>query len=697
MGVHAGVWLTGGGFYSLDSFFALSGFLITSLLVAEWRKRGTIRLRTFWVRRARRLLPGLFLMLLGVSFIFGLLVPAGTYPSLRGDAFSSLFYFANWHFILSSSNYFDQTNLTSPLIHMWSLSVEEQFYLVWPLIVVAVFAIWRSLRVLLAVCVVGALASAAEMALLFKPGNTTRIYFGTDTHAQSLLVGAALAVGLAIWSERRSQRELGQGQPSAPDDTTDRAFDWEARTSRGRRWLTGVGIAGIVASAILYVTVNATEAFAYRGGFLLASVATAAVLLSISCAQRSPVARVLSFRPLTFVGRISYGTYLWHFPLFAYVDHARTGLSGWALAGVRIVPTLMIATASFYLVERPIRTGTFLRSWRAWVFAPCSVVAVTVAVLVATVAPTSAIASRPATPASPPSLPATPIRTEVPAAYGAAPVRVLLIGDSEALTLGIGLSTALRVSPERYHIVMVDKGLLACGVADGSTFTKMGQSGQPVGAPCSPDPSTGVCPQGVLAPHNSPCQARTTAWADWVQEVNPNVVVLLAGAAEVLDRVYQGRTTNILNPVFAAYVKRQLETAVRIATARGALMVFMTKPCQDTGEQPDGSPWPEDSPERQAVYNSLLRQVAQENRGQVFVQDLNSFVCPGDKFSEDLHGVLVRTSDGVHFQFSEPGTGGDYLAPAILPYWEALGHVQEMETGGRSIGRGPPPSILAPA
>ena len=363
------------------------------------------------------------------------------------------------------------------------------------------------------------------------------------------------------------------------------------------------------------------------------------------------------------------------------------------MAGVRIVPTLLIATASFYFVERPIRTGRFLTSWRAWVVAPGSVVAVTVAVLLATVAPTSAIASKP----PPPSLPATPIRTVVPAIYRGAPVRVLLIGDSEALTLGIGLDTALRVSPQKYHIVLVDKGLLGCGVANGSTFTKMGQSGQFVGSPCSPDPAAGFCPQGVLAPQNTPCQARTTAWAEWAQEVSPNVVVLLAGAAEVLDRVYQGRTTNILNPAFAAYVKRQLETAVRIATGRGALMVFMTKPCQDTGEQPDGSPWPEDSPKRQAVYNSLLYQVARANPGKVFVQDLNSFVCPEDKFAEDLHGVPVRTSDGVHFRFSEPGTGGDYLAPAILPYWEELGHVQELETGGQSIVRSPPPSILAPA
>jgi peptidoglycan/LPS O-acetylase OafA/YrhL len=693
LGVHAGVWLTGGGFYNLDSFFALSGFLITSLLIVEWRKKGKIRLGTFWARRARRLLPGLFLMLLGLSFVFRVLVPPGTYPGLRGDALSSLFYFANWHFIASSSNYFNQTSLTSPLIHMWSLSLEEQFYLVWPLIVVAIFAIWRSLRVLLVVCIVGALASACEMALLFKPGNTTRLYFGTDTHAQSVLVGAALAVGLAMWSDRRARRVVSDGVDTPRDVST--RFDWEARTERGRLWLTVIGIAGLVGSAILYASVSPTDAFVYRGGFLLASLAAAAVLLSVSCAQRSPVARVLSFPVLTFVGRISYGTYLWHFPVFTYVNHARTGLSGWALAGARTAPTLAIAAASFYLVERPIRTGTFLTSWRVWVLTPFSMVAVTGAVLVATIAPTATIAGGASTLAP---LSATPITTVVPTGYATAPVRALLVGDSQALTLGIGLNAALKANPEKYHLTMFDQGILGCGVVDGSTFTKMGQSGQLIGWPCSPDPSAGDCPPaGIFGPQNVPCQSWTAAWTDWVSQVEPNVVVLLAGGNEVLDRVYEGRITNILNPAFAAYVKSQLETAVRIATAKGALMVFMTKPCQDTGEQPDGSPWPEDSLKRLTVYNTLLREVARENPGKVYVQDLNGYVCPRNAYSQDLHGVPVRAPDGVHFKFGQTGTGGQYLAPAILPLWERLGHLQEAETGGASVGQNALPEFLAPA
>jgi hypothetical protein len=239
---------------------------------------------------------------------------------------------------------------------------------------------------------------------------------------------------------------------------------------------------------------------------------------------------------------------------------------------------------------------------------------------------------------------------------------------------------------------------VACGVADGSTFTKAGVAGNLVGWPCSPDPAEGNCPPGgVFGPdQHVPCQAWTAAWADWVKQLNPNVVVLLAGGAEVLDRSFDGTTTNILNPVFADYVKSQLEKAVRIATAGGALMVFMSKPCQSTGEQPDGSPWPEDSSARQAVYNSLLRQVAQNNPGKAYLQDLNSYVCPDGRYSATLHGVPVRSPDGVHFTYGQKGTGGDYLAPAILPYWAELGHLQEVDTHGLSVGHNHLPKFFAP-
>src|SRR5580698_3042933 len=181
MGYHGGVFLTSGGFFSLDTFFALSGFLITSLLISEWQRTGTVRLAAFWARRARRLLPGLLVMLLGVAFFAAFLVPAGTYPTLRGDGIASLFYYANWHFIASGANYFVQTGPGSPLTHMWSLAVEEQFYLVWPLIVLGVYKLSGSRRLLLLLCLLGALASAVDMGVLYSVSDVNRVYYGTDT------------------------------------------------------------------------------------------------------------------------------------------------------------------------------------------------------------------------------------------------------------------------------------------------------------------------------------------------------------------------------------------------------------------------------------------------------------------------------------------------------------------------------------
>ena len=679
LGVHAGVYLTTGGFFLLDSFFALSGFLITSLLIVEWRKKGTIKLGAFWARRARRLLPALFVMLLGVAILYGIFVPAGTYPTLRGDALSALFYVANWHFILGGSDYFHMTGLTSPLIHTWSLAVEEQFYLVWPLVFLGVMKIWGSLRVLLVVAVTGAIASALEMALLFNPTDINRLYFGTDTHAQSVLIGSSLAVGVRIWAERKRQGN---------------EMDWQARTAWGRGVMTVIGLIGLGVSVLLYVRVHADDPLAYRGGFSVAALAASAILLSVSCAQTSILARVLSFEVFTFLGRISYGMYLWHFPLFTFINEQRTGLSSWTLFVVRVIPTIAIATLSFFLIERPIRRGTFFTRFRAQVFTLPAVGVVVLAIVLATLPAADTI---PVGAAAAGTVPATAVPSSIPATYSSTPTRVLLVGDSQALTLGIGLEAALKAHPKTYDdLHLLNEGILGCGVADGTTGDQSGGTFV-VGAPCTPDPQRSNCPPGGLfgPKQNVPCQAWTTAWADWVKQLQPNVVVLLAGGSEILDRLYRGQMTNILNPTFAAYVQTQLEKAVRIGTARGALMVLETKPCQSTGEQPDGAPWPQDSAARQEAYNGLLEKVAAQHPGQVYLQDLNSYVCPGGNYTEDLDGTPVRESDGSHFAM-QPGAGGDYLAPAILPYWVDLGHLQEAQTNGASVPSGSLPRYFAP-
>ena len=478
MGVHAGVYLTAGGFFLLDSFFALSGFLITSLLIVEWRKRGTIKLGAFWARRARRLLPALLFMLIGVAIIYGIFVPAGTYPTLRGDALSALFYFANWHYIASGSDYFHMTGLTSPLIHTWSLAVEEQFYLVWPLVFLGVMKLRARCG-----CSSSLPSSARWPPRPRWPSSTTR---PTSTASTS----APTPMRSPCWSGPRwpSASACGPRRRRKGDE-----LDWQARTPWGRLVLTVIGVIGLAVSSVLYVTVHSDDAFAYRGGFLLAALAASAVLLSVSCAQYSPVARLLSFRPFTFIGRISYGMYLWHFPLFTFINEQRTGLSPWPLFVVRVIPTIGVAILSFYLVERPIRQGTFFTRFRAQVFTLPALGVVVLAIVLATMPAADTI---PVGAAATGTVPATAITSAVPATYGTTPTRVLLVGDSQALTLGIGLEAALNAHPKKYDdLHLLNEGILGCGVADGTTGEQSGGTFV-VGAPCTPDPQSANCPPG---------------------------------------------------------------------------------------------------------------------------------------------------------------------------------------------------------
>ncbi len=651
LGYHGGVYLTTGGFYSLDAFFALSGFLITSLLIAEWRTSATVRLKAFWARRARRLLPALLLMLLGVAAFAAFAVPRGTYPTLRTDSLSALFYFANWHFIAAGSNYFNQTALTSPLTHTWSLAVEEQFYLVWPLIFLFVMERWRSLRVLLAVCVAGALASAVEMALLYSPGDVNRVYYGTDTRAQSLLIGAALAAALAMWAQRRGVVGDSKAAPSAGPLGHGAGSPLAPRTVPGRIAVLFVGLAGVVGSFLLWTRVSYNDAVAYRGGFLLAALATVCVLFSVVCSPGSPLAWLLSVRPLRFIGRISYGLYLWHFPLFIYIDNARTGLEGFRLFALRVAATLVIAVASFYLVERPIRQGTLLSGWRAWAVTPISVAATTAALLLATAVPAVAVGA----PAGRP-----PARS---ALFTGPRVKVMKFGDSTALTLAIGLSE----HQSHYDITEYDQGILGCGVAEGAEFQLKGVDA-PMATKCNGDPANVQWPQ---------------IWRFQVRTRHPNVVMILAGRWEVVNRTYDGKWTNIENPAYAAYVKRQLAMGVRIADSGGAKVVLLTAPCYDSGEQPDGQPWPEDSPVRLAIYNHIVREVAASIPGTTVI-NFNAMACPDGHYEEFIDGQQVRESDGVHFTFG----GGNIFATRIWTTVARLGRQEMAELAQHQPGAG---------
>ncbi|HUC05206.1 MAG TPA: acyltransferase family protein [Acidimicrobiales bacterium] len=653
---HGGLGFATGGFMGVDTFFVLSGFLITSLLVGEWRESLTIRLRAFWARRARRLLPALFLMLLFVAFYASVIVPRGTYPALRLDSLATLFYVSNWHFILVSSNYFNETSSASPLIHTWSLAVEEQFYLVWPLVVLAVLHFARNLRWLLALSCAAAVASATWMYVLYQGAvNTNRVYLGTDTRAQCLFIGAALAVGLMLLTQREHQAgNLAQGEL------------WRPPTARWRLVCGVLGLIGAGASVAIWVTTSTVSSFPYDGGFFLIGLATAGVILAVVGAPRSLVPRVLMASPIRYVGRISYGLYLWHWPLFLWVNGARTGLTGFSLFIVRALVTLVVSMASYHLVERPIRQGTFIRQARqAWVAVPTGVGVVVVALVAATFGSSVGISSAQTnnTTTTTTSHPGGTSVTTTPTTAPSGPaVRVLLFGDSVALTLGEGLGQPKVMNEFNYSLS--DKGILGCGVVFGPEVELMGERDS-TGSACNGTPYS---PSEPLTSQPWPYQ-----WLNAMAVTQPNVVVLLAGRWEVVDRLYEGKWTNILNPTYAAYVKHQLELAADLVTAAGSHMVFLTAPCTDEGEQPDGQPWPEDNPARIAVYNRLVKEVAAEHPDTESVVDLNAAVCPGGHYTSKIDGVTVRMSDGVHFV---PVTAGEFLAPTLMPPILASGRAQ---------------------
>jgi hypothetical protein len=202
----------------------------------------------------------------------------------------------------------------------------------------------------------------------------------------------------------------------------------------------------------------------------------------------------------------------------------------------------------------------------------------------------------------------------------------------------------------------------------------MGPAVEALGARGLTPPACSGAPVAPNAPLNQ--QPWPVEWTVAMNTIKPNVVVLLAGRWEVVDREYDGTWTNILNPKFAAYVKSQLEFTSRLVTGTGAHLVFFTAPCTDEGEQPDGAPWPEDNPARLAVYNKLVREVAAAHPKTDSVVNLYAAVCPHHTFTSTIHGVVVRRTDGVHFT----DAAGAALAQQLMPPIVASGRAQMTET-----------------
>ncbi|HEY0716600.1 MAG TPA: acyltransferase family protein [Streptosporangiaceae bacterium] len=608
---HAGLTFLPGGFIGVDVFFVLSGFLITSLLYGELTATGRIGLGAFWARRARRLLPAALAMIIAVLAARPLFPPDAV-AGLRGDAITAALWSSNWRFALQGTNYFSHGGTPSPLQHTWSLAVEEQFYVVWPLLLLACRAVRR--RRLLAVALTGAATSALVTYVLTGAASPGRVYFGTDTRAQELLTGAALAALLApTW------RWLGGGPRSR-----------RSPQPAGRRPLPLLlSLGGLAALAAIATTASGAPG-EFRHGLLLGvALATAALLAGVVLDSGQPVARLLSARPLAGIGRISYGLYLWHWPVFLVLDGERSGLHGYALAALRVAVTGALAGASFVLIERPAQRVRMPAS-QVLPAAAAGVAAVLV-VTVCTVPPGVPVVPV-AAPGQPDVIPATANAaapqqsTASPPPPGAAPhatvrpggaLHVDVFGDSIAWTL-------MHYLPPTPGMRFTDHTVLGCGIVTGGPYRYFGSQ--------FPDSRT--------------CDEWPRRWRLQLDADHPAEALLVVGRWETMDHQYQGQWMHVGEPRYDSFLAGLLSEAITLLGSTGARVVVATEPYNRRGEQPDGSLYPEDEPERVTAWNRLLRGVVTAHPG-TRVLDLNHELCPNGTFTWTVDGLQVR-SDGVH-------------------------------------------------
>ena len=328
-----------GGFLGVEIFFVISGYLITALLLEEFNLNRGINLRQFWVRRARRLLPALFLYI-GGSVAFAYSMAEDVVPT-KGEVLSTLGYVYNWFGIFQEISYTDVFERKNFFHHLWSLAVEEQFYLLWPVLLLCLQK-HINRKVTISLLILGITSSAFLMWTMYQPfEDPLRVYYGTDTRASGLLIGALLAYIWRPWSVEKSKLF-----PKGKDAS----------------FLVGIAAIGILVWANMHYTLLMPDADQlFRGGFLITSTVTAIVIACVVI-PNSYLNSILGLAPFVWIGKRSYGLYLWHWPVFQLTrERVDVDINGWELFAVRMFVTLVLVEISYQCVERPIRERRIMR------------------------------------------------------------------------------------------------------------------------------------------------------------------------------------------------------------------------------------------------------------------------------------------------------------------------------------------------
>ena len=632
-----------GGFLGVDLFFVISGFLITTLLLREREDTGRLAIGSFWFRRFKRLVPPVVVMVLATVVATRLWGVPEQWNSVRVDATAALGYVANWRFVVADQSYFASTLGPSPLRHTWSLALEEQWYFVWPVVVagLCVLAARSTRRRWLPLGVISALAvvSAGLMAVLYDAADPSRVYYGTDTRGQQLLVGAALACVVFQVPTLRSHR-------------------WVKN-----RYLMNGALAAFVCVAAV---VDDEAAWLYHGGLLVLSLLAAVVVAGVSVPATESPLPWLTAEPLLWLGRRSYAMYLWHWPVIVFVG-APMGLdlTGLPLVFIQIPITLLLADMSYRLVESPARRPRrsqvpFLAGWSV---AAVGAVLVASIILIAptgrrqviadvvrpgaasTLVPDVAAPSAQAVAADPiprdgsalegsaveqasaamAPWPDAIIFDDVLAEAGpitaaSAPVqeRLLLLGDSTAVVMSTGQPVSARWHTEAF-------ARLGCSTTRGATIDTGSSRG---------------------TDHPDECAGWRDEWALSRDIVDPDVAVVMTGAWEVLDHVVDDQTYRFPSDEWTVVVRAAVADAARVARGTDVDVYLTTLPCMQQSGNSDFSALARNDVDRVNAFNTIVYEEASRSVD-VEVLPLDELLCP---FGAPLTGADGRNIryDGVH-------------------------------------------------
>ena len=623
---HGGVSWMSGGYLGVSTFFTLSGFLITSLLLAEHSATGKVAVGSFYTRRARRLLPASLVCLALVCVLAG----AGSFDGLdrlRRDVLGALFQVFNWVKLGSGESYADltasQAGLRRPLDHYWSLAIEEQFYWMWPLAFLGIMW-WCRRRGITPLTVIGVMVAmtAAAAPLIAQAFGPDAAYWSTPARISEILVGALIACVVAAHGVHR-------------------------RAS----WLAPVCLVALTVACVLF---PADGGPAYRGALPLVGVASAGLIYGLQAPGR--LRSLLSLGALVAIGRVSYGLYLFHWPVYVLVDRQQWDLPTAVSLAVKLAITGVLVVVSYVLIERPVRTATWLGPRRTLVGAAGAMALVGAMVLLvpastkyygvdaaaasaAAIGTDSVLPLVPAISASPPT--STPVTTPAGASTGSTvlgptttafgvtastvvpsrPVRILVVGDSTAEATGAGLVAWAAANPTLAQVqVAAGPG---CGLALGGFLIYAG-SDRDVDASCT-------------------TYVRDVA-LDTVERLRPDVVMVMSSVWDVLDRRLEPGAVALppTDPQIATFLATALADFTDQVIARGAQrVVWIREPVPQVGLS--GRPNPENERARHEVMWRIIDDIAAA-RSQVRVVDLAGWT--------DQQGYSVPgpwRPDGVHW------------------------------------------------